>query len=267
MRGWLVYSPEGYALNRWFADRLLSAADANGLDLALMLVQDGAGLPPEPLPDFAVVRTIRPDISSSLEARGVRVFNNAATAHVANDKWQTFRLAAELGLAVLDTERFTCPELPSMPFPCVVKSLDGHGGSEVFAAHDASAVASIAVQTGKRTFVAQPFCDEPGVDMRVYVLGGKPIAAVRRESKEGFRSNFKLGGEASSATPEPGQREVVAKLHDRIGFDFVGVDFIRHRGQWVLNEIEDVVGTRMLYATTDIDAADLFIRHICALCG
>ena len=38
MRGWLVYSPEGYGINRWFADRLVASAKTEGLDLSLKIV-------------------------------------------------------------------------------------------------------------------------------------------------------------------------------------------------------------------------------------
>ena len=262
MRGWLIYSQEGYGLNRWFADRLVATAADEGIDLSLRLVSGRGGPPSRFLPDFAVVRVIRPDISAKLETKGVRVFNNAETACVANDKWETFRLARELGVPVLDTKRFTLNECDSVRFPCVVKSLDGHGGSEVFLVRDADALEPIFASTGKSTFIAQPPCDEPGVDMRVYMLGGEAIAAVRRTSKTDFRSNFKLGGEVASVDIPPDAAEIARWLHGRLKFDFAGVDFIRHGGRWILNEIEDVVGTRMLYATSGLDAAGLFMRHV-----
>ena len=259
MIGWLVYSPEGYALNRWFADRLLECAVAEGMALELKLLHGGDRLPPAPPPDFAVMRTIRPDLSAQLEACGVRVFNNAETARVANDKLETFRLARELDLPVLDTVDFTWPERPSVAYPCVVKTLDGHGGSEVFFVRGDREMEEAVRQTGKRTFLAQPLCDEPGVDMRVYVLGGEVLAAVQRTSRTDFRSNFKLGGDVAAVTPSPEPCAMARRLFDRLGFDFAGVDFIRHGERWVLNEIEDVVGTRMLYATTNLDAARLLV--------
>ena len=262
MTGWLVYSPEGYALNRWFADRLCRCAAAAGLALELKRLSEEDGLPQGELPDFVVMRTIRPDLSAALEAQGVRVYNNAATARVANDKLETFRLARELKLPVLNTVGFTWPQRPSIAYPCVVKTPDGHGGSEVFRVREDREMEEVVRQTGKRTFVAQPFCDEPGIDMRVYMLGGKPVAAIRRTAKSGFRSNFKLGGDVSVAEPSSEQLAPAQRLFDRLGFDFAGVDFIRHGGHWILNEIEDVVGTRMLYATTDLDAARLLVRHI-----
>ena len=262
MRGWLVYSPEGYEINRWFADRLVSSAKTEGLDISLKIVPRGSGLPQEPLPCFAIVRAIRTDLSIMLESNGVRVFNNAMVSRIANDKWRTFLLAKELGLDVLPTVSFSYPGKPQTAFPFVVKSLDGHGGAEVFIARRDTDLAAIAARTGKRTFIAQEVCDEPGVDMRVYVLGGRAVAAVRRESRTDFRSNFKLGGEVAQATPSAGQIAAIERLHRRLGFDFAGVDFMRHGGSWVFNEIEDVAGTRMLYATTDLDPAAMFIHHV-----
>ena len=94
------------------------------------------------------------------------------------------------------------------------------------------------------------------------MLGGEAIAAVRRTSETDFRSNFKLGGKVERVDPEPSVVEIAKRLYDHLKFDFVGVDFIRHGGRWILNEIEDVVGTRMLYATGDLDVASLFMRHV-----
>ncbi|MCQ2392013.1 MAG: ATP-grasp domain-containing protein [Kiritimatiellae bacterium] len=266
MKGWLVYSPEGYALNCWFANRLLSCAAEAGIALELKLIPSGCTAEDwaadETLPDFALVRVIRPDVSAFLAEYGVRVVNNAETARIANDKWATYLLARELEIPVLSTEAITLPAVPACGFPCVVKSRDGHGGSEVFLVSDAEELARIAVSTGKREYVAQPLCDEPGKDVRVYALGSEVVAAVLRTSATDFRSNFKLGGEVEAVEPTAFQRDVVRRLQERLGFDFVGVDFIAHAGGWVLNEIEDVVGTRMLYATTAHDAADLLVRRL-----
>ena len=267
MTGWLVYSPDGYARNRWFADRLVAAAAEKGIALALRTIPDNEGLPTGPLPDIAVVRTIRPDLSAALEASGVRVVNNAVTSRIANDKWETYRLARELDIPVLPTVRVVPSAVPQLTYPCVLKSTDGHGGGEVFLVHDADEAVTVMSRTGKQVFVAQPLCDEPGQDMRVYALGGKVVAAVLRTSRKDFRSNFSLGGEAVAVCPDPGVCAMVRLLQERLGFDFAGVDFIRHGGRWVLNEIEDVVGTRMLYATGDMDAARLLVERLVRLGG
>lgn len=262
MQGWLVYSPEGYARNRWFADRILELAAGSGAPLELRIVP-ADGLPPlDRPPDFVVMRAIRPDLSAALEARGVRVFNNAATSRIANDKWETFRLAREMGVPVMPTARFSWPDRPPLAFPYVLKSLDGHGGGEVFLVRDEDGLAEAVANVGKRDFIAQPLCDEPGVDVRVYMLDGRVLAAIRRRSRADFRSNFSLGGSAEVVDVDTWQLDAVQRLHGRLGFFFAGVDFIRHGGRWTLNEIEDVVGTRMLYAAAGIDAASAFVSAL-----
>ena len=41
-----------------------------------------------------------------------------------------------------------------------------------------------------------------------------------------------------------------------------GVDLMFDRGRPVVNEVEDVVGSRMLYQTSDIDIVSLFLDGI-----
>jgi len=55
---------------------------------------------------------------------------------------------------------------------------------------------------------------------------------------------------------------MVQILHANLHFDFVGVDFIRDGGAWILNEIEDSVGCRMLYKTSKIDVAKEYLRYV-----
>ena len=98
--------------------------------------------------------------------------------------------------------------------------------------------------------------------MRVYVLGAEILAAVKRTSDTDFRSNFSLGGKAQITEVPDEVKEIIYRVAGDLECDFVGIDFIRHEGEWVLNEIEDVVGTRMLYSLTDIDAARVYMEYI-----
>ena len=98
--------------------------------------------------------------------------------------------------------------------------------------------------------------------MRVYVLGGEVLAAVKRTSECDFRSNFSLGGKAEIIDLPDEVKEYIRLIIEALSPDLVGIDFIRHNGEWVLGEIEDVVGTRMLYALTDIDAADEYVGYV-----
>ena len=262
MRGILVYDTAGQRRNEWFISRLIESAKIRGCELNLVIYEDGVKESLTPLPDFAIVRTIHPELNKMLEELGIVTFNNYVTSRVANDKWQTAITARELGIEIMDTVPMDSDEAGSFDYPLVLKAVDGHGGSEVFLVNNPEQARAIASADTDKRFILQKLCDEPGVDMRVYVMGEKIIAATKRISKNDFRSNFSLGGSAETDTPTNDMIFTINKLHTALDFDFVGVDFIRNGGRWVLNEIEDVVGTRMLYSLTDIDAADRYIEYI-----
>lgn len=254
MKGWLIYDEIGAARNAWFIDRLQREAEEVGLELRLQ-IYDGRRLPQGELPSFAIVRCISPALNARLQSLGVRVFNNAETARVANDKWETYRFCTAHAIPVLPTWRWTEYE---GEYPCVVKARDGHGGSEVFWAN----TPTLALPREREAYIAQRPNEILGVDTRVYALGGKVVAAVRRTSKKDFKSNFSLGGEAELVEPTEEQRRLVERLHGLLGYDFVGIDFLPTKTGFVLNEIEDAAGTRMLYRCSEIDMARTFIRYV-----
>jgi RimK family alpha-L-glutamate ligase len=264
MKGLLFYDSEGKKRNEWFINRLIECAKERGHDLKLVIHPDETDKALSEHVDFAIVRTICPHLNVKITQSDIYTFNNYLTSYVANDKWKTYILAQKLGISVMDTYAVTSVEeaITSLPFPFVLKSVDGHGGSEVFLVKNAEECKQAMSSLTNKRVIAQKMCDEPGVDMRVYVMGDEIIAATKRTSSVDFRSNFSLGGCAELDTPTEDMICAIKRLRESLCFDFVGVDFIRHNGRWVLNEIEDVVGTRMIYSLTDIDAADRYIDYI-----
>ena len=147
-------------------------------------------------------------------------------------------------------------------YPAVVKSRDGHGGAEVFLARSEREWTELVLRLDAERFIVQPLCDDVGKDLRIYMLGGEILAGVYRVSERDFRSNFSLGGSVE-CVPAPMEIEkMVSVLHTNLGLDFVGADFIRHGGKWVFNELEDSVGCRMLYQTSNIDAVAEYIGYV-----
>ena len=262
MRGLLIYDEVGRDRNEWFISRLIECAKARGCDLELVIYEDGIDSALTPLPDFAIVRTINPNLTARLEKLGIPTYNNSVTSRIANDKWQTYLLAKRLGIEVMDTAQAIYTPPDHITYPKVLKSVDGHGGSEVFLVKSAEEYAEILTRMGGKRIIVQDLCDEPGIDMRVYVMGDRVLAPIERTSESDFRSNFSLGGNVKMGKTTDEIHKIIAKLRHALGFDFVGIDFIRHNKEWILNEIEDVVGTRMLYSLTDIDAADEYIAYV-----
>ncbi|MCR5619528.1 MAG: ATP-grasp domain-containing protein [Lachnospiraceae bacterium] len=257
----LVYAKEDIEKNRWFIDRLTSLFKERGVDLLLKTPEDHSTAA-DPL--FVINRSRDPYVSAYYEERGIRSFNNSETVRIGNDKLSEYGLFKKLGLPVMET---VCGNTPSeripFSFPVIVKERAGHGGSGVFRAEDPEELSRILEGKEPSRYMIQEMCDEPGIDVRLYILGGQVVAAVKRTSENDFRSNFSLGGSAEATEPCEEMISAARAVCKALKPDYIGLDLIRNKGGWVANEIEDAAGARMLYSQTDIDIALLYVCHIC----
>lgn len=268
MTGWLIYDENGYDRNRWFADRLAQHLGCRtiivqrlefGVENGIYYKYEGKLIK---RPDYAVQRSIYPLLSQTLEWDGVRVFNSAGVCEICNDKRKTHLLACKLGIPTAKTA-FSDKKLINIPqMPFVLKSAAGHGGSEVFMVQNEQQFRYAVDFINEDGILFQRPVSDAGIDKRVYVMGDKILASVERRAKNGFKSNFSLGGSAELSEVSAEEREIVFKMINKLRPDFVGIDFIYDEGRPFLNEVEDIVGTRMLYELTDIDSAENYAQYI-----
>lgn len=258
MRGLMLYSFSDAEKNRWFIQQMQQEGARRGHLLSLYLVDQAWGERDFSACDFCINRSRMACASLEAEKMGKISINNERTIRTANDKWETYGLLKHLGLPCMDT--FLPGDEPEYPF--VVKSRAGHGGSEVFLVRSDEEYRAVQEMLGDNPFILQAFCDEPGVDVRAYVMGRNVMAAVKRTSDTDFRSNYSLGGRVELFRLNREQQKAVRRLQKALDSDYIGIDFIRHQGQWVVNEIEDAAGARMLYRLTDVDFIGLYWDQI-----
>lgn len=252
MKGIIVYDELSLLKNAFFADKLKSELNALGAQCEIVLSNKAK----EFLPDFVVMRVYNEELNEHFDRHGVRIFNNSRVASVCNDKWKTYlALCGKFPVAV--TQR---AEECTLPYPRIVKARHGHGGSQVFWVNDEAEFSLVLANMGDSAIV-QPPTGKRGRDLRVYVIGGKPIVAMLRKSDIDFRSNFSLGGSAERYILSECEEKLIADIARQFDFDFAGIDFLLGDGL-ICNEIEDVVGCRMVYTYTDIDIIKKYAFHI-----
>ena len=260
MTGWLIYSREGAKRNQTFIDFWKTAAQKRGITLDVFFTDQI--LPPEN-PDFAVVRDMNPTYSKMLEMRGIRVFNPSIVSEICNDKWKTYRLAQKLGVPFPKTEYVSDPaKMLPHKYPYVIKACAGHGGTQVFMINNTDEEDAAKAILASTPSVVQKTVSDLGKDLRIYVLGKKVIASMLRVSKTDFRSNFCLGGSASPYELSDRELAIVDAFANTLPFGLVGIDLIFDHGEPVFNEIEDVVGCRMLYSLTKVAPVEMYLSHI-----
>lgn len=252
-RCWILYDREDLMINGFFAGRLLEHATDMGMCTRIVTVDDV----PDGAPDAVINRSRDWRMAERLENMGAKVFNSSTVSRICNDKYETYRLADSINVPHLTTS-LPGEELPKGP-PWVVKSRTGHGGTKVFRADSEEDVKILCGRTDRP--IVQEF-GTPGRDMRAYVLDGKILATVMRSNDRDFRANYKLGGDIALCEVPGYVVEMVESICDRLHPDFIGIDFVFDGEKAVLNEIEDAVGTRMLYSLTSLDAAALLAEHV-----
>ena len=263
--GWLLYDERDYEVNRLFASHMHAAGAAFDLSFSVVLTErfeDGLINPP----DFVVSRQRNFNLNARLEAMGIPVFNNARVSEICNDKRNTHRFLQ--GVPLMPTQ-FAEPsqKMIRTAFPCVVKPAFGHGGDRVTLTENQAELDAALQAISPLPALVQEKASDAGKDLRVYVLFGEIVAAVLRTAAAGIVSNYKRGGSVKLHTLTRGERELATEVIRKFAsanapLSFAGVDLIYHHGKPVVNEIEDVVGSRMLYEVSDLDVIALYAEGL-----
>ncbi len=278
-RVWLIYREADVEKNSRYIGFYRERSAAFGMEITLMLADrmefgiragrhyllyEGEAAV---LPDAAIVRTIYPMLNRQLEMLGIPVFNSSFVSEICNDKARTSQYVQKAGVRQLDTAyyRYERAEevLDGIYRPSVIKAVAGHGGSQVFYLDrdTKGEIPGILKGLDHSDFVVQPLTGSRHQDLRVYVIGKEIAGAVLRRARSGFKSNFSLGGEVCLYGLSAAEKEIVAKITALFEFGLVGIDFIiGDSGELIFNEIEDVVGARMLYQC--MPGADLVGRYL-----
>ena len=263
MFGYIIYTQKDFQKNRSFYEMLRKEFLRYGIRLNLMLYEQFQKEPQitEPLPRFVINRSRFHSVARLFESLGVRVFYTALVTAVTNDKLATYRhLQGVVPLMeCIDGRDYVTG---SFPYPIILKSRHGHGGTEVFMADSAEEEKAAVTALHGKKYLVQKCCSDLGRDVRVYILGNQIISAVLRTSETHFQSNYSLGGTVCLYPLNHYEKNLVSSVLNQFPLDYAGIDFTFHEGKAVFNEIEDVVGARMLYEVSDINISKLFAAYI-----
>ena len=260
VKGILVYTSADAEYNKWFIDHIIEEGRKCNLDIRLVL-SDKEEVSDNDI-DFAIVRNRDSKLCKRLEDSNIRCFNSSYVVNIGNDKWEMYKDFNAAGIPVMYTQK------TKLPYPFVMKPVNGHGGENVYLIKNADeyeSVISNIPDDRQGDLIYQVIATEKGRDIRVYVVGGTILTAMERiavDTEKDFRSNYSLNGNAKEHALTDEELKLAAKVADHIKADFVGIDLIYNNGRPVVNEIEDAVGTRMLYSLTDIDPVREFVAHI-----
>lgn len=205
------------------------------------------------------------------ESMGKRVINSSDSILNSRNKFRAMQACSAKGIDMpLSIMSRTHTDMPTAirdikQFPMVVKLLQGTQGIGVMLGHDRSSVESICATMldFDRDFLLQQFVKEAqGSDVRVLVIGGKVVAAMRRRAKKGeFRANIHRGGWGEKIVRLPKSYERLALTAAKaVGLDIAGVDLLESAAGPKLLEINSSPGFEELEKATGVNVAEKMIR-------
>lgn len=150
--------------------------------------------------------------------------------------------------------------------PCVIKLLEGTQGLGVVLADNRNSAESIleAFNGLQARVIVQEFIKEAkGADLRVFIIDGVVVGAMKRQGKEGeFRSNLHRGGTAEIVQLTDEEENAALKAAKVMGLGIAGVDMLQSaRGPLIL-EVNSSPGLEGIEAATGKDIATLIIKYV-----
>jgi ribosomal protein S6--L-glutamate ligase len=230
--------------------------------------------------DAVVVRTMPPgsleqvvfrmDVLHRLQARGAAVVNPPAALEACIDKYLASARLAAADLPVPPT--VVCQDadaaleaFAALGGDVIVKPLFGSEGRGMLRVSDPD-LAWRTFRTLERlqsVLYLQQVIAHPGWDLRVFVLGGRVLTAMRRRANGGWRTNVAQGGKGEPVSVTADEERLALAAAAAVGAPVAGVDLLPGpNGEWYVLEVNAVPGWRALAPVTGVDVAAEIIRFL-----
>lgn len=206
------------------------------------------------------------------EMMGVYPLNESVAISRSRDKLRSLQLLSKHGVGLPVTSFAHSPDdiddLLNIVggAPAVIKVLEGTQGIGVVLAENKQAAKSViqAFMGLKEHILVQEFIKEAGgSDIRCFVVGGKVVAAMKRQGQEGeFRSNLHRGGSAVLTRISPEERATALRAAKIMGLNVCGVDILRSNHGPVVMEVNSSPGLEGIETASGKDVAGLIIDFI-----
>ncbi len=231
--------------------------------------------------------SFRFDVLRELEAEGIPVINSPEAIQNAANKYHASWLLAKAGLPVPETEAVQSTraalKVISRFGDAVIKPVFGYKGKDIVRVKNGEVLYSdrksqpVPVETALEALLAergmlyiQEFIENPGRDIRAFVVGGKTVGAIYRRAPAGsWVNNLSQGGSADRCVLTEEQKTLAEKAAKAIGAVFAGVDIIegveeesRNQGGQKILEVNGTPSGKGIYDAWGINPAGDILRYM-----
>jgi RimK family alpha-L-glutamate ligase len=150
--------------------------------------------------------------------------------------------------------------------PVILKLTSGTQGKGVMLGKDLDDIqASLdTVWALNQTLLIQEYVKESaGIDIRVLVVGGRALGAMRRTAQLGrFRANVHQGARVEANPMDEELEWLALRVTEVMGLDFAGVDLVRARDGYSVIEVNSAPGFEGFERATQVNVAAELLRYV-----
>lgn len=202
---------------------------------------------------------------------GVAVINRADAVMASRDKLLTHQMLAEAGLPTPRTVLARQPSDVSKMVgrvggpPVILKLMSGTHGRGVMLGKDLDEIQAAleTVWSLNQTLLIQEYVGaSAGSDLRVIVIGGRVIGAIRRTAKLGsFRANVHQGAQVTAVETTEEIEWLALRAGEVMGLDIAGVDLIEGEDGHLVIEVNSAPGFEGFERATGANVAGEVLRY------
>ncbi len=209
---------------------------------------------------------LRMDILHCLERLGIPFMNRPHSIEKAVDKYFTLRL---LELADVPVPRTTVTQYGRDAMRAfqrykdvVVKPLFGSGGVGMTRVSDPEIARRTfrALEAQRYVMYVQEFLEHGNHDIRVFVIGGKAIAAMHRVGPD-WKTTLRRGAKPKPCKLNTELADLAVRCAKIIGLEYTGVDILETPQGYFVTEVNSSSGWQGLQKVTHLNIAKKLVNH------
>ena len=209
------------------------------------------------------------EVVAHFEWIGTPIVNRSYAIANARHKFRALRILAQHGLPVppsfaAGSARYVDRAVHQTgEYPFIMKPFEGTHGNAILLLDTLTSLRSAidAMCDLHQDYVIQPFIAESaGSDVRVIVVGGKIVAAMKRTAQKGeFRSNIHRGGQGYPVELHSKYGDTAIRAAEAMELNIAGVDLLETPAGPMVLEVNPSPGFEEIEAVTGIKVAEAMI--------
>jgi len=211
-------------------------------------------------------------VVKQFESFDTYVVNGSTAISESRDKLRSLQVLSQSGVHVPATvlargaKDLRAAMIAVKEMPVILKILRGTQGVGVMIVHSPNSLASVleTLNTLEEDVLIQEFLKKSaGKDYRVFVVGGKIVAAMLRTAPTGeFRSNIHRGGEGTPVTLPKSYRRTAIRAAQAFNLGVAGVDLMEGPNGATILEVNSSPGFEGIEKATKRNIAAMIMKFV-----